>query len=68
MRAARIESSTRLQRVINILADGQEHSTYDLIQSAGVCAVNSIISEIRRNGHDIVCRQHKRVWYYRMVS
>ena len=47
MHAARLESSSRLKRVFELLADGREHSTQDIVRGAGVCAVNSIIAELR---------------------
>ena len=71
MHAARVGSSERLQRVLDVLRDHQEHSTFDLIANAAVCAVNSIVSELRANGFHITCRQDRepngnRVWLYRL--
>lgn len=72
MHAARIESSPRLQRVHALLSDGAEHSTLEIVAGARVCAVNSIVAELRENGCYIECRQAKdpltgrRVWLYRM--
>ena len=71
MRAARIESSPRLQRVRDFLADGAEHSTRDIIVGANVAAVNSCIAELRANGYVIECRHARslsgeRIWLYRM--
>lgn len=72
MHAARIDKSPRLKRVLDLLSDGQEHSTLNISLSARVCAVNSIIAELRANGFRIDCRQvatgGERVWYYRMVK
>lgn len=56
MHAARIDHSERLQRVAALLAGGGEYSTLEIIQQAGVCAVNSIISELRANGRDVRCK------------
>jgi biotin operon repressor len=56
MHAARIENSPRLQRVNAALADGQWHSTRDLMMAANVCAVNSCIAELRGNGIAIETR------------
>ncbi len=56
MHYARVEKSERLQRVLALLADGGWHSTLDIIIGAGVCAVNSCISELRANGYSIFCR------------
>ncbi|OBS10809.1 hypothetical protein [Acidihalobacter prosperus] len=68
MHAARIENSPRLQRVAQVLADGQEHSTLEIVARAQVMAVSATIAELRANGRNIVCRQDKRVWYYREVQ
>lgn len=73
MHAAHIDRSERLQRVEALLSDGAEHSTLDIVTGAQVCAVNSIISELRANGREIVCRQAtgyagQRVWLYRMIT
>lgn len=56
-----------------MLCDGREYSTYELSRLADVCAVNSIVSELRANGMVIECRQSvaphgERIWLYRMVS
>ena len=71
MHAARLERSPRLKRVFDLLADGREHSTQDIVREADVCAVNSIIAELRANGLAIECRQvveplFGRVWVYRL--
>ena len=68
MRAAQIANSKRLQRVDALLADGREYSTMEIIELCDVCAVNSIVSELRLNGRNIDCRQHKRLFYYRRVD
>lgn len=70
MHAAKLARSARLQRVLEVLRDGREHSTQDLVLTCRVCAVNSIIAELRQNGYVIDCRQapgeHGRVWLYRL--
>jgi roadblock/LC7 domain-containing protein len=72
LHAARVDRSGRLQRVLELLGDGREHSTLDIAQHAQVCAVNSIIAELRANGYTIACRQDTdpagggRVWRYRL--
>ena len=72
MHAATLAKSARLQRTFDVLQDGQEHSTRDLVLAAQVCAVNSIIAELRANGYVITCRQapgeHGRVWLYQLAS
>lgn len=66
MHAASIEKSDRLRRVDALLADGLPHSTMEIIEDAHVCAVNSIIAELRANGRDIHCNRVDRVWFYQM--
>lgn len=72
MKAARLATSDRLQRVRKVLSDGEEHSTFEIIVAARVAAVNSCIAELRANGCYIECRctTHPetggRVWRYRM--
>lgn len=65
MNAARIEKSQRLQRVDSLLSDGREYSTLDIIINAQVCAVNSVVSELRHNGRNISCRRTGDIWLYR---
>jgi hypothetical protein len=67
MNAARLTKSDRLARVSQVLADGQPHSTLDIIQAARVCAVNSAVAELRQNGQQIECRREGDVWFYRRV-
>lgn len=52
MKSARLNSSQRLQRVLKVLSDGQEHSTLDIIGQA--------------NGVGIVCRRMGDRWLYRI--
>ena len=72
MHAAQVDRSPRLQRVLAVLEDGREHSTRDILATAEVCAVNSIIAEIRANSYRVTCRQvpglYGRVWLYRLVG
>ena len=68
MNAATLEKSDRLQRVFNLLSKGGEYTTLDIIKKAGVCAVNSIISELRENGYQITCQRRANKWFYRMVK
>lgn len=65
MKAASMDSK-RLQRVAKYLSDGQEHTTLDIVSGAQVCAVNSIIAELRANGHEIKCQRRGDRWFYRM--
>lgn len=68
MNAAQIDKSPRLQRVDSLLADGNPHSTMEIIQAANVCAVNSIIAELRANGRTIHCERVEDVWFYQMET
>lgn len=65
MNHARIERSPRLQRVDRLLDDGKWHSTMDIVQGARVCAVNSIVAELRKNDRLIDCERRGDVWWYR---
>jgi hypothetical protein len=56
MNAADLKTSVRLQRVSEYLSDRQWHSTRDIIQNTGMCAINSIIAELRVNGLSIECK------------
>jgi len=67
MNAAKLENSERLQRVKEYLMDNKPHSTREIIQNAFVCAVNSIVSELRENGYNIVCSRQGNTWLYRMI-
>jgi len=54
MHAARLASSPRLRRALRALrAAGGEISTYQLSRRARLCAVNSVIAELRANGFKI---------------
>ena len=66
MNAANLTKSDRLQRVFKLLSGGGEFTTLEIIQKAGVCAVNSIISELRHNGYQIDCQRRNDKWFYRM--
>jgi len=66
MNAARLDKSERLQRVLRVLADGREHSTSEIVHGAQVCAVNSIVAELRSNGFRIGCRRVGDRWFYRL--
>lgn len=63
---AKIENSPRLQRVLELLKTGLEYSTREIIHMADVCAVNTIITELRRNGIKINVRQENKIFYYRL--
>ena len=63
--AARLGTSNRLQRVDDLLSTGLEYSTLDIVDQCRVCAVNSIIAELRNNGRDIRCRREGSLWFYK---
>ena len=73
MHNASLQRSPRLQRVLELLLDGRERSTLEIVVQARVCAVNSCVAELRENGFAIGCRQDRetsgsgeRVWLYRL--
>ena len=53
---AQLNRSSRLQRVLTVLSDCRPHTTREIIRAADVCAVNSIVAELRANGLDILCQ------------
>ena len=67
MRAANIHNSDRLQRVLAVLMDYKRHTTRDIIRNAHVCAVNSIISELRVNGVRILCERKGNKLFYELA-
>jgi hypothetical protein len=46
---ARLSKSDRLKRVHKLLKSGRVYSTMQIIHKARVCAVNSIMCELREN-------------------
>ena len=54
--AANIDTSERLQKVLNFLSDYNWHSTFEIMQATQLCATGSAISELRANGYEIECR------------
>ena len=66
----RVIKAPRLRRVLRVLSDGGWHSTRDIVRLAGVCAVNSAVSELRQKGCSIDCRYATgggRRWVYRLA-
>lgn len=68
MNAASIEKSERLLRVLSLLSEGGEFTTLDIIKQANVCAVNSIVAELRQNGFGIDCHRRGDKWFYRLEN
>lgn len=64
--------SPRLQRVLGCLKRGGWWSTRQLIEYARVCAVNSVISELRANGYAIETEtkrwRGRTIWRYRLAG
>lgn len=56
MHYAKLSESKRLQRVLALLSDYRPHTTREIIESANVCAVNSIKAELKANGIPVDCR------------
>lgn len=66
-------SSPRLQRLLMVLSDQQEHSTLDVVRRARVLAPGTCVSELRAHGAEIDCRlrvdaKGRRRWFYRMKT
>ena len=60
IRAARLDKSKRLQDVFWLLADGREHSTWEVITACKRAAVNSIMAELRAKPNELTVRhRHK---------
>lgn len=57
MHAAKVEKSRRLQRVLELLRSRGPRgaTTREIRDVADVCAVNSIIAELRANGLHVDC-------------
>lgn len=71
MKAATLDNSKRLQRLMHYLSDLKERTTLEIIQGANICAVNSAIAELRVNlepyGMAINCRRlDKNRWAYQL--
>lgn len=64
MKAARLETSPRLQRVLDLLSDGRPRTTREIVVGAHVCAVNSCIAELRENGIAVHCERKGDLWWY----
>ena len=48
-------TSPRLQRVLQLLADGRPRTTRDIVRKARVMAVNACVAELRFHGAEISC-------------
>jgi hypothetical protein len=77
LHAARVEKSKRLQRVLVFLGKRGEAgaTTREIQDHANLCAVNTAISELRKNGYRITCTAVKgkrkdgaRIYKYVLVA
>ena len=74
MHYASLKKSNRLQRLYAFLAEGKARTTRQINEMAHVCAVNSAVSELRRNGVPIICKykgktaQGGSIYSYRMLG
>ena len=62
--AAKLDNSPRLQRVMRVLEQCDEVSSWNLQQLARVCAPGTCAAELRAQGVPIQIRQEGRIWYY----
>ena len=56
IRYANLSESPRLQRLLKFLSDCKPHTTREIINGANICAVNTAVTELRRNNFDISCK------------
>ena len=74
MNAARLKTSKRLQRTLKVLreAKGVELTTRQLMRRANICAVNSVIAELRANGCEITTRREVHAgaprFFYKLIK
>lgn len=64
MNSASVKKSRRLKRVLAVLRRGGSYTTRDIIRKAKVCAVNSIVAELRDNGYNVLCKRKGMRWHY----
>lgn len=73
IKSAKLESSARLQRVLRLLIEERHRwlTTRTVMRRAHVCAVNTVIAELRDQGCEIECKVAVlqgggRRWSYRL--
>jgi len=49
------QNSERLQKLLVFMLDGKPHTTMEIINGAGICAVSSAACELRENGFGCYC-------------
>jgi hypothetical protein len=72
IRAARLDTSGRLQSVFWLMADGEEHSTREISRTCDRYAINSIMAELRNKevGNELTiprAKSHDGAYWYRMA-
>lgn len=66
--AAKADRSPRLHRVLSVLRDGRDHTSWELQMEARTVAAHTCISELRANGYAITCQRMGHVWVYRLEA
>lgn len=52
-----MKGKTHCEKVLEVLADGKAHSTADLYRRCGGMILHSRVSDLRKQGHNIVCER-----------
>ena len=65
---ARYIKSDRLQRLLKFMLDGAPHTTLEIIKGADICAVNSAVCELRRNGFSCYCISRSKPAIYQLTD
>lgn len=73
IKAADFERSDRLKQTVDVLIDGQWHTTLELRDRTNSCAVHTDLAELRANLFVLERRYHgkingRRVYAYRLVG
>ena len=70
MNIAKVESSKRLQRVLDCLKRYliSGVSSMTLIEECYVVAPATVVSELRHQGYQIECERKGKVWIYKLVA
>lgn len=73
IKAATFDRSDRLKQTVDVLLDGQWHTTIEIRDRTNSCAVHTDLAELRANRFDLEKRYHglvagRRVYAYRLVG
>ncbi len=71
MHAANLDDSPRLKKVLNYLRYYGVRTTMEIATGCHVCAVNSIIAELRENGFTVNCtavKGQRGVYQYQLIE